>query len=200
MSNGNSYSFSLPKSTPSIIISDYSCSEPPEPFCIDIEDVEVDGSEQESTEDPTFADKENRLTGKLPMNTTMVEKEAMTPPPSVIPTVSAPRAKRGNAPIISNALLRRSKRVHNNTKGFKSPSCKDRGCLGCSSDPPTLSACIVRDLGASVYKLDPASLTEESLNAKPPKKKLVSKPKAKKAKKDGAYVDGDGPSTSKKKK
>jgi hypothetical protein len=38
------------------------------------------------------------------------------------------------------------------------------------------------------------------VNAKPPKKKPMSKPKAKKAKTDGAYADGDGPSTSKKKK
>jgi hypothetical protein len=52
-------------------------------------------------------------------------------------------------------------------------------------------------LGASFYNLDPASLTEENLNSKAPKKKPVDKPKPKKAKKDG---DGDGPSTSKEKK
>lgn len=136
MFNGNSCSFSLPKSSPTVIISDYSCSEPPKPFCIDIEDAETDGSEKVSAEDPASADKENRLAGKQPMNTTLVEQETMTPPPSIIPTVLALRAKHGKAPIFSDALLRRSERVHNNTKGFKSPSCKHRDCLGCSSDPP----------------------------------------------------------------
>lgn len=74
----------------------------------DIEDAEADGSDKEFAEESAIADKENRLAGKQPMNTTLVEQEAVTPPPSVIPTISAPRAKRGKAPIISDALLRRS--------------------------------------------------------------------------------------------
>jgi hypothetical protein len=57
MFNGNSCSFSLPKSSPTVIISDYSCFELPKPFCIDIEDAETDGSEKVSTEDPASADK-----------------------------------------------------------------------------------------------------------------------------------------------
>ncbi|CAD6219938.1 unnamed protein product [Miscanthus lutarioriparius] len=154
MSTGNSYLFFLPKSSPSVVISDYSCSEPPEPFCLDIEEIdEADGSEKEPAEESATAEKENRLAGKQPMNTTQTEQGVVTPPPSTI-AVSTPRAKR------------------------------------------------VRDLGASFCKLDPVSLTEESLNAKPPKKKPVSKPKAKKAKKakkDGADADGARPSNTKKK-
>lgn len=68
------------------------------------------------------------------MKSTLSEQMTMTPPPSVIPSSPVQRAKCGKAPIISNAILR-SERVHNNTKGFKTSGCKQKDCLGCSSDP-----------------------------------------------------------------
>lgn len=197
LSNGNSYSFSLPKSSSSVVISDYSCTDPPVPHCVDLEDDELNGDKEITEEAPGLQDKEDRLMGKQPMGTNLNAQEAVTPPPSVNPLVLVPRAKRGKQPIISDATLRRSERLHNNTKGFKSPTCKNKNCLGCSSNPPTLSSSVVRDLGASFCNLDPASLTEENLNSKASKKKPVDKPKPKKAKKDG---NGDGPSTSKEKK
>ena len=67
-------------------------------------------------------------------------------------------------------------------KGFKNSPCKNHNSLGCSTDPPILSATVVRDLGASFCKMDLASLTDESLNAKPIKKGAVVWPMTKKAK------------------
>lgn len=157
-------------------------------------------------------DNANRLAGKQPMELSLVSSKIRTPPPSGSHSATAPRAKRGKALIISEASLRRSTRIHNNTKGFESPGCKHKDCLGSSSNPPTISSTVVRDLGATFCKLDPSSLTEEKLNAKPLKKKHVSKPNAKKARKEGAdpkskkdgnsdghYANGsggDGPSSS----
>lgn len=194
LSKGTTYSFSLPNSTPSVIISDYSCSEPHIPSFGDLEneedEVELDPRKKSpatahdlahaSMEDG--ANQEDSLAGKQPMQASSTSQNLVTPPPS--------KGKRSKDPIISDALLRRSARLHNNSKGFKSSGCKNKSCLGCSSDPPTLSASVVRDLGASFCKLDPAGLSEEALNAKPTKTKPVSKPKAKRARKDG-----EGPST-----
>lgn len=101
-------------------------------------------------------------------------------PPAV--TKKTPRAKRGKSLCISEADLRRSDRLHNISKGFKSPICQNRNCLGCTSIPPLLSPSVVRDLGASFCNVNPDLLTDDKLGAKPSKKRAVSKPKTKKAK------------------
>ena len=97
-----------------------------------------------------------------------------TPTPPSIPILAAPnKAKRGKKPIIFDASVRRSAQVHAKTKGYKNNQCKDRNCIGYSIDPPTLSVCVVRDLGKSFCNLDPDSLTEEALNNRPAKKAVV---------------------------
>lgn len=198
--NGNSYSFGLPNSPPSVIISEFSCSKPPLPHCLELDDED---SNAENNPGEKTTKEENVLAGKQPVSTSLNLQELMTPPPSS--TVATPpiSRKRGKQPIIFEASLRRSERLHKNSKGFKNQICKTKNCLGCSSDPPTLSSSVVRDLGATFYNLDPSSLTDEKLNSKDPKKMPISKPKSKKTKKDndakGAdkdYEDG-GPSTSK---
>jgi hypothetical protein len=90
---------------------------------------------------------------------------------------SPPRAKRGKHLHISKADLRRSDRLHSLNKGFKSAICRDRDCLGCSSDPPSLPASVVRDLGATFCKQDKKDLTDKALNAKPTKKGVVGRPR-----------------------
>jgi len=170
---------------------------------VDLEDDELNGDKEITEEAPGLQDKEDRLMGKQPMDTNLNAQEAMTPLPLVNPLVFVPRAKCGKQPIISDATLRRSERLHKNSKGFKNQICKTKNCLGCSSDPPTLSSSVVRDLGATFCNLDPSSLTDEKLKSKDPKKMPISKPKSKKAKKDNDAkgVDKDsedgGPSTSK---
>lgn len=77
-SNGNYYPFSLPNSSPSVTISDYSCTEPPVPFCVELEDVEhIDGNPNVAAGDavgdavaspdvdnPKATKEEDRLAGK----------------------------------------------------------------------------------------------------------------------------------------
>jgi hypothetical protein len=144
LSNGNSYTFSLPKSPSLVVISDYSCTDPTVPHYVDLEDDELNGDKEITEEAPGLQDKEDRLMGKQPMDTNLNAQEAMTPLPLVNPLVFVPRAKCGKQPIISDATLRRSERLHNNTKGFKSPTCKNKNCLGCSSNPNPIFICSQR--------------------------------------------------------
>jgi hypothetical protein len=99
----------------------------------------------------------------------------VTPPPAT-PSTSAPRGKRGKHLHISDAYVRRSARVHSKNQGFKSPSCRDRNCLGCSTNPPSLSSSVVRELGSTFCQLDLAALTDDQLNPKDTKPRTVGLP------------------------
>lgn len=72
-------------------------------------------------------------------------------------------------------------------KGFKSSSCKDKNCLGCSTEPPTVSQHVIRDLGKTFCNINPEELTDEKLNAKP----KVTKKKNAKAAGGKKKPDGD---------
>jgi hypothetical protein len=87
--------------------------------------------------------------------------------------------KRGKRIVISESEVRRSERLHSFNKGFKPSSCKNKNCLGCATKPPLISSAVVRDLGASFCKVDPAILTNEHLIAKPSSKGAVGRKKAK---------------------
>jgi len=103
------------------------------------------------------------------------EVVVMTPPPSA-PVPPAPtKAKCGKTTIVSDATVRQSVRVHNQNRGFKNALCKGRNCVGCSTDPPTLSVSVVCDLGSSFCKPNPASLTKEVLNDRPTKQAALSR-------------------------
>jgi hypothetical protein len=135
------------------------------------------------------------------LNNAVDPTQVVTPPPAA-PSTSAPRGKRGKHLHISDTNVRRSSRVHSKTQGFKSPSCRDKNCLGCSTNPPSLSSSVVRELGSTFCQLEPAALTDDQLNAKHIKPSTVGRPKSKKAKKsDGdkkGDKDGAGPSKTKK--
>lgn len=113
LSNGHSFSFSLPASSPSVRITNYSCSDPPEPVSIDLEEIE--NEETQAVEKEATVENSDRLTGKQPMHPS---SEAVTPPPSASLPAHTQRAKHGKAIILSETSLRRSTRIHNNTKGF----------------------------------------------------------------------------------
>jgi hypothetical protein len=95
-----------------------------------------------------------------------------------VPFLKAKEVKK--APICE-ANLRRSDRLHNQHKGFKSPVCKDKNCIGCTPNPPILSPSVVRDLGTTFCSIDPAKLTDANLNVKS-QKGVIDKPKSKKLK------------------
>ena len=100
----------------------------------------------------------------------------VTPPPAA-PSTSAPSGKRGKHLHISNANVRCGARVHSKTQGFKSPSCREKSCLGCSTNPPSLSSSVVRELGSTFCQLEPAALTDDQLNAKSVKPSTVGRPR-----------------------
>jgi hypothetical protein len=55
----------------------------------------------------------------------------------------------------------RQKQIH---KGYKASPYSNRNCLGCSMDPPTLSHSIIKNLGATVCKIDPTKLSLKELS------------------------------------
>ena len=60
-------------------------------------------------------------------------------------------------------------------KGFKSSSCKDKNCIGCSVNPPTVSKHVIKELGKTFCNIDPDELTDEKLTSKPSKSKAAKK-------------------------
>lgn len=169
--SGNFYSFTLPTSQPSVSITELSCSGPSVVPCL--------ASDTAPPAPTTSVTVEEQLSGPILAPIT----EQHTPLPNLDKSKNMPpKKKRGKTLHISDADLRRSERVHNLNKGFKSSSCNDRNCIGCSANPPSLSPSVVRDLGASFCKLDKAKLSDESLNTKTSKKGAVGRPKRKKPK------------------
>lgn len=166
--DGNSYLFSLPKAQSSVSISELCCSQ---------------------DEDPSD---ENLVSG-VPTPPVMVSDSSQAsdaPFPSVI--AKGKGSNRG----ISESELRRSPRIHDQNKGFKPSSCKNRNYLGCESKPPLISSSIVRELGTSFCKLKPSELIDEQLMAKPTKKRAVGRPRKSKdvsaASPMGPEDDGQG--------
>jgi hypothetical protein len=111
----NSFSFSLPPKKPSVVLSDISCS----PLESLLEATATASFVQTSVE----GDQDNRT------------EEHSTPPLASLVCKTPPKGKRGKRVLISKANLRRSSRLHNQHKGFKSSICKDKNCLGCTPNP-----------------------------------------------------------------
>lgn len=108
------------------------------------------------------------------------ENELDSPAKLSTPKKRKARTK-GKAPI-SEEEVRRSTRLKKLNKGFKSTSCMDKNCLGCSSTPPTISSKVIRNLGATFCGINPADLTDQKLSAIPKKKVVVKKKVQKKTK------------------
>lgn len=156
---GNYYVFSLPKSMPSCTIFDLTCSSNAASPSKNVDPFEAlnDLIALEPLDTPDFLD---------------AHSSSMSPD-------KKRGTKRGKRIVISESKVRRNERLHSLNKGFKPPSCKNKNCLGCATKPPLISSAVVRDLGASFYKVDPAILTDEHLNAKPSSKGAVGRQKAK---------------------
>jgi hypothetical protein len=121
LSEGNMFSFSLPSTLPSITISEFSCANPPEVQCPDLEDDTNDSRPS------LFKSAAAKGEGASNEPVTAEEEGVMTPPQVVAHVPPAPtKAKRGKNVIISDTQVRRSERVHSQNKGFKNDLCKDR--------------------------------------------------------------------------
>ena len=164
------YYFSLPTSKPTISFSNLVCSE-------------YEPSEDISNNSLTI------LTG--PLESTLLPNDNITDQnnhqsPSSIgaPPSAHTITTKGKHLHISEEGLRRSNRIHNLNKGFKSSSQKEKKCcLGCESEPPTLSSAVVRNLGITFCNLKPDQMDQDLLMVKPsPNKRIVGRPKKPKEK------------------
>lgn len=52
-------------------------------------------------------------------------------------------------------MVRRSDRVKASCNGYKGNVCKARNCVGCSSEPPTLSSSSLKKIGTSFCQIQP---------------------------------------------
>lgn len=80
----------------------------------------------------------------------------------VSPRKKRSRKPRPSTPVVDSAV-RRSDRVRASCNGFKGNICKAKNCLGCSSDPPTLSPSTLKKIGTSICQLQPAQVEDQVL-------------------------------------
>ncbi|RLN35441.1 hypothetical protein C2845_PM03G28490 [Panicum miliaceum] len=117
-----------------------------------------------------------------------------------VPGLRSSFAQAGKLKVSEEDPDLRSARRKEKTRGFKNPSCADKGCISCKPEPPVLSSTVIRNLGESFYKVDPTKLTDKVLL----KKKKPSAPGSKKAlpkkKADDKDVNDDAHSKKKPKK
>lgn len=103
-------------------------------------------------------------------------------------------ARKGKAqsPIVESEV-RRSIRVQKNNNGFKQSGCKKANCLGCKTDPPTLSVESLQSIGIKMCQLTEDEVAKAKLNKKKKSKPIAKKKNNDKGRNEGAE-DGAGPS------
>jgi hypothetical protein len=69
----------------------------------------------------------------------------------------------------------RSDRLKAISGGFRGKHCEKVNCFCCSIEPPSLSKNVIRSLGTDICKIKPGALSEEALQSKPAKRKVVKK-------------------------
>jgi len=72
------------------------------------------------------------------------------------------RKVRPNTPVV-DSIVRHSNRVRVSCNVLKMNICKAKNCLGCSSDPPTLSPTSLKKIGSSLCQLQPSQLDDQIL-------------------------------------
>lgn len=85
--------------------------------------------------------------------------------------------KAGKLPILEDDPgLRRSGRVKAQHRGFKGKKYADTNCIACGSDPPIISASIIKNIGITFCNVEPGQVSESALL----RKKKASAPGEKK--------------------
>jgi hypothetical protein len=87
-------------------------------------------------------------------------------------TTSNMHLKRNRAKVpLVETKVRRSERLKEINKGFKSSSCPNKNCFCCHTIPPTLSSKVIRSMGKDLCNIPLDDLTDEVLKKKPLEKK-----------------------------
>lgn len=105
------------------------------------------------------------------------------------------------APLIYPVVeteVRRSLRFQGKNKGFRSATCLDKHCLGCSAEPPLFSHKIIRNLGESFCKVSTGILSEDSINRKRKNKQPIGRKSVPKKNDSDSSTNDDKKKTKKK--
>jgi hypothetical protein len=89
---------------------------------------------------------------------------------------SLKKGKKALVPLVESEV-RRSPRIKENNKGFKTTSCTSKKCLACNPNPLDLSLSMIKNLGTTYCQVEEGLLSEKALNMK---KKKSSKTVGKK--------------------
>ena len=135
--------FTLPEKFPSIQIPD--CSK-------DLSNqVDAEKTLNSSNLSPLQQKKENDIQDALSPSTPVEQISSnispSTGPWSKVFLDQAEQAKKES--VLKDPHKRRSKRLHNQKRGFKDLQCFKKNCLGCTVEPPTLSPSMIKNLGAT---------------------------------------------------
>ncbi|CAL4984567.1 unnamed protein product [Urochloa decumbens] len=110
-----------------------------------------------------------------------VENPAIPPKDIDTSNMKTPRKKRARATptlrLVEDDTVRRSERVKNRNKGFKSSACADKNCLACSVKPPTFSPSLIKNLGVTFCNMPSQEVSAATLQSKKKTtKKVIKKP------------------------
>ncbi|TVU40687.1 hypothetical protein EJB05_14157, partial [Eragrostis curvula] len=106
--------------------------------------------------------------------------------PEALPTLSASTSKahakkrKCNQPTpVVESEVRRSDRVKDRNKGYRSSACAHRDCFACSAEPPTLSKKVIKNLGVTLCKIPHQAMSDEALAKTAAQKKPIGPEKSK---------------------
>ncbi|CAL5017203.1 unnamed protein product [Urochloa decumbens] len=145
------------------------------------------------------SEKGKKIVSEILSPCTPPEKRGQRISPSTGPwskALLAQAAEQKKAGGLVDTYLRRNDRKKRAHKGFKNHTCLDKECLGCSSKP-LIPTSLIKNLGASFCKVDPAKLTEEALGKKRKaaapggKKPVIKKPSKTKEDEDESKAKKD---------
>lgn len=83
-----------------------------------------------------------------------------------VPSSSSRKRNAKKISAIVETEVRRSTRLKESAKGFKSKSCTNKKCLACAPDPPILKKDVIKKLAFDFCKLDDSELNDDLLRAK----------------------------------
>lgn len=159
----------------------------------------ADASDAQEFGDQCPATPSNQVTNSATLSPVNSSEHLKNISPSTGPWSQALLAKASKIKIFEDdPILRRSCRQKIYKKGYKASGCKDKFCIACDAEPPTISPSIIKNLGATFCNVDVETLSKVTqAKRKKAAGPVGKKPIIKKTSKDG---DDNDNATKKKKK
>jgi hypothetical protein len=122
---------------------------------------------------PVYSVTEKEVHSLAPNDITTPSKPLASSSGTVSTTSIHLKRKKAKAPIVDTEV-RRSERLKEINKGFKSSSYPSKNCFCCKIVPPTLSSKVIRSPGKDLCSIPLDDLSNEVLKKKPLEKKKAS--------------------------